>query len=54
MKTWGASDGREVDGLERVRKWMAVGVGQLRRRAGAHPLPAAVGIRIVPKTKNDT
>jgi hypothetical protein len=29
---------------------MAVGVGQLRRRAGAHPLPAAAWIRIIPKT----
>jgi hypothetical protein len=28
---------------------MAIGVGQLRRRAGAHTLPAAVGIRIVPR-----
>ena len=27
---------------------MAVGVGQLRRWVGAHTLPTAVGIRIVP------
>jgi hypothetical protein len=27
---------------------MAVGVGQLRRWGGAHTLPTAVGIRIVP------
>jgi hypothetical protein len=28
---------------------MAVGVGQLRRWAGAHTLLAAMGIRIVPR-----